>query len=86
MADELDHIVALTNGGADESDNRQGLCKQCHADKTLIDLGRTERTQFDASGRVMWPDDMSGPTGGAVKSSSGEHRKHAAYVSSIELA
>lgn len=38
LATELDHIVALVNGGTDTPDNRQGLCKPCHEIKTLADL------------------------------------------------
>jgi 5-methylcytosine-specific restriction protein A len=54
LATQLDHIVALVNGGTDTSDNRQGLCTPCHEAKTRRDLGYKERTQFDASGRVVW--------------------------------
>ncbi len=43
LAVELDHIVALANGGpdfdVDEGKNRQGLCKPCHRIKTAEDLG-----------------------------------------------
>ena len=35
---ELDHIVPLHKGGTDTPSNRQGLCKECHAIKTLEDL------------------------------------------------
>lgn len=37
---ELDHIVPLFKGGADEASNLQVLCKACHASKTQIDLRR----------------------------------------------
>lgn len=37
-ATELDHIIALTNGGSDTAGNRQGLCAACHQAKTLVDL------------------------------------------------
>ncbi len=40
LATQLDHIVALTNGGEDIPSNRQGLCEPCHAAKTALDLGR----------------------------------------------
>jgi 5-methylcytosine-specific restriction protein A len=40
MAEEVDHIVALSNGGEDLDTNRQALCKPCHAAKTALDLGR----------------------------------------------
>lgn len=39
-ATELDHIVALTNGGTNESSNLQGLCRECHGLKTRSDLGQ----------------------------------------------
>lgn len=51
---ELDHIVALVNGGQDTEDNLQVLCVGCHEDKTRRDLGYAKRAQFDASGRVVW--------------------------------
>jgi 5-methylcytosine-specific restriction endonuclease McrA len=37
---ELDHKVALLNGGADTDENCQVLCHDCHARKTASDLGR----------------------------------------------
>jgi 5-methylcytosine-specific restriction protein A len=51
---EVDHVVALVNGGTDDPENLQGLCIECHADKTCVDLGQAERVQFDSSGRVIW--------------------------------
>jgi 5-methylcytosine-specific restriction protein A len=53
-AREVDHVVALVNGGTDALENLQGLCLECHADKTRADLGQAERVQFDSSGRVIW--------------------------------
>ena len=53
-ATEVDHIQPLHKGGTDEPDNLQGLCRDCHADKTRRDLGQTDRARFDASGRVVW--------------------------------
>ena len=35
---ELDHIIALTNGGPDTEDNCQILCHACHKAKTKQDL------------------------------------------------
>lgn len=42
---ELDHIVALVNGGADTDDNCQVLClpNGCHARKTAADLKAARR-------------------------------------------
>jgi 5-methylcytosine-specific restriction protein A len=52
IATELDHIIALTNGGTDADDNRQGLCSECHAAKTARDMGYKERLAISADG---WP-------------------------------
>lgn len=54
LATDLDHIIALTNGGADVPSNRQGLCHPCHEEKTAIDLGHvyTARKTIGADG---WP-------------------------------
>ena len=54
LATEVDHIVALVNGGEDNHENRQALCSECHAEKTRRDLGQRERVTFDADGRVVW--------------------------------
>ena len=62
LAVELDHVVALVNGGpdfdADEGANRQGLCAACHADKTRVDRGHGPSSAVDASG---WPTDPRHP-------------------------
>lgn len=49
LATELDHLVALTNGGEDVPSNRQGLCDEHHAIKTAADLGH-KPTGCDACG------------------------------------
>jgi len=54
VATELDHIVALVNGGQNEDANLQGLCKACHEDKTRTDLGYRQVARFDAGGHVVW--------------------------------
>ena len=58
LATELDHIIALTNGGKDfdqdDGANRQGLCDECHELKTAKDLGRTHKQRIGADG---WPTD-----------------------------
>lgn len=53
-ATQIDHIVALVNGGQDVESNRQGLCDECHEDKTAEDMGYQKRVKFDQSGRVVW--------------------------------
>ena len=52
LATEVDHIVALVNGGEDIDSNRQGLCKDCHADKTRTDMGHKARQVIGLDG---WP-------------------------------
>jgi len=37
---ELDHEVALVNGGQDTDENSRVRCHRCHKTKTAIDLGR----------------------------------------------
>ena len=49
---EVDHIVALVNGGEDNHENRQALCKECHEAKTRRDLGQRERPRIGLDG---WP-------------------------------
>lgn len=49
-AAELDHIVPLFKGGADDETNLQGLCVECHYDKTQIDLGKVIRPRVSANG------------------------------------
>ena len=52
LASELDHIVALVNGGGNDEENLQGLCAACHVDKTAADLGQKIKTVIGPDG---WP-------------------------------
>ena len=54
LARELDHIVALVNGGSDTRDNKQGLCKPCHKIKTAQDLGHRQPQKVNEDG---YPED-----------------------------
>jgi len=38
-ATELDHIKPLHQGGTDTPDNRQGLCSDCHTEKSKTERG-----------------------------------------------
>jgi len=38
-ATELDHIKPLHQGGTDTPDNRQGLCTDCHLEKSKTERG-----------------------------------------------
>ncbi len=39
---QVDHIIPLCKGGTDERSNLQGLCDECHDEKTAKDLGIKE--------------------------------------------
>jgi 5-methylcytosine-specific restriction enzyme A len=43
LATQRDHIVALTDGGADDESNTQGLCQPCHEAKSLAERLRAQR-------------------------------------------
>ena len=54
VAEHLDHIIPLSKGGRDEATNRQGLCRQCHDEKTTKDLGfKKKRKRFNTSGEPI---------------------------------
>lgn len=55
LATEVDHIVALINGGDDTDENKQSICRDCHAEKTRQDLGQKQATQIDAAGLPTSP-------------------------------
>lgn len=38
-ATQVDHIVPLARGGTDEVHNLQGLCRECHDDKSVREFG-----------------------------------------------
>ena len=54
-ATQVDHIIALTNGGSDTQENRQGLCYECHRLKTADDLGNKRRSGVGADGIPLDP-------------------------------
>jgi 5-methylcytosine-specific restriction protein A len=53
LAQELDHIVALANGGEDVPENRQGLCRECHDAKTRNEFGWKPKPTIGLDG---WPE------------------------------
>lgn len=58
MATQLDHIVPLEQGGKDfdqDPDNAQGLCDQCHVDKSNEDQGHKVRSPSDELGMPIDP-------------------------------
>ena len=44
-AQEVDHILPLSEGGTNDLDNLQGLCKSCHSKKTARDDGSFGRAK-----------------------------------------
>lgn len=54
-ATELDHIIPLFKGGADDESNVQGLCVEHHLAKTRKDMGFRDGGA-DASGMPTDPD------------------------------
>ena len=48
-AEQVDHVVALANGGEEDESNLQSLCRPCHIQKTADDTGYKPRG-CDASG------------------------------------
>ena len=38
-ATDVDHIVALRNGGSNDLNNLQSLCRKCHSRKTMLEVG-----------------------------------------------
>jgi 5-methylcytosine-specific restriction protein A len=56
IATELDHIIALTNGGHDfdvDPSQKCGLCHDCHEAKTAKDMGYRPRLAISLDG---WPE------------------------------
>jgi 5-methylcytosine-specific restriction protein A len=56
VATELDHIIALVNGGTNDPENLAGLCRWCHIKKTRIDMGWKPKPKIGADG---WPEDFT---------------------------
>lgn len=53
---ELDHRIALTNGGTNDDSNLQVLHHECHEAKTNADLGYAPKIATGADG---WPVEQS---------------------------
>ncbi len=58
LGTDVDHVIPLANGGADDESNLQTLCSECHQKKSILDRGHTPRLKspvtFTADGRVVW--------------------------------
>lgn len=53
LAVDLDHVVPIEHGGADDESNLQGLCGPCHAEKTAEDRHYKPRVQIGLDGFPM---------------------------------
>lgn len=61
----LDHVVALVNGGTNDEANLQGLCRECHREKTAADTGKRARIAVGADGYPLHDAPTSAPAGDA---------------------
>ena len=52
LATQVDHVIALVNGGSDDDNNKQPLCDECHKVKTAADMGHKQRLTIGIDG---WP-------------------------------
>src|SRR5690349_4431915 len=55
-AHAVDHIKPKAQGGTDDLDNLQSICRTCHQDKTLNDQGRQSRPKLHIAADG-WPID-----------------------------
>lgn len=46
VAEEIDHIIPLSQGGTDDESNLQALCKACHKAKTRLERLEGARIDF----------------------------------------
>jgi 5-methylcytosine-specific restriction protein A len=49
-AHAVDHIMSKAKGGTDDLDNLQAICRACHLDKTLTELGRRRKRRIGIDG------------------------------------
>lgn len=52
---EIDHVVALVNGGADDCHNYQALCPNCHRQKTTYDRFPDRYEEFTGKSKYFYP-------------------------------
>jgi 5-methylcytosine-specific restriction protein A len=54
-AEEVDHVKPLSQGGTDDQDNLQALCKGCHSAKSAREASGGRKLDFTPDGRPVWP-------------------------------
>jgi 5-methylcytosine-specific restriction endonuclease McrA len=47
---DVDHVVALVNGGTNDDDNLELVCHECHRVKTASDAGRRAKPRISIDG------------------------------------
>jgi 5-methylcytosine-specific restriction protein A len=53
IAIQVDHIIPLSKGGADDESNFQSLCATCHDIKTNQDMGRRNKPAIGVDGYTL---------------------------------
>nr|WP_234983699.1 HNH endonuclease signature motif containing protein [Pseudacidovorax sp. RU35E] len=71
LATQRDHIVPLEEGGADDASNEQGLCTQCHDEKSLGERLRGLRGAFPRGSRGSVDPGVGRKSGAAGRKPSG---------------
>jgi 5-methylcytosine-specific restriction protein A len=56
LAVEVDHKIPLHQGGTDDMENLQGLCKEHHYKKSCEEQGKTYRSRVGKDGVPTDPD------------------------------
>ncbi len=54
-ATQIDHKIPLFRGGEDTDENKQPLCGECHAEKTITERGDKLRLGCDVNGNPADP-------------------------------
>ncbi|NBW21324.1 MAG: HNH endonuclease [Caulobacteraceae bacterium] len=57
VATEVDHIKSKAQGGGDELDNLQSICRACHAAKTKAEADAARQARPGAKRRVTYGPD-----------------------------
>jgi len=50
LGTQVDHVIAIDNGGSNDDDNLELLCDSCHRMKTAKDMGFVPRPKIGADG------------------------------------
>ena len=67
----VDHIIPLSQGGTDAAENRQSLCRSCHAKKTAKEQGDNAINNRPGNSGYRRYNDMEGNQFNAKRASAG---------------